>query len=64
MAIDEGNILYGVELQGVYDGICFWIMKDGTYVNRFTKEGRPRQWQLVEEHLAMLRAEDEKAHDV
>lgn len=64
MAVDQKDIQHGVELQGVYDGVCFWVMKDGSYVNRFSKEGRPRQWQIVEDHLTKLRAQDEREHDV
>jgi hypothetical protein len=64
MAVEQKDIAHGVELQGVYDGICYWVMKDGSYVNRFSKTGRPRQWQMVEEHLAELRAADEREHDV
>lgn len=54
MAVDMKDVDHGVELPGVYDGICYWVMKDGTRVNRFNKLTRPRQWEAVEEHFAFL----------
>jgi hypothetical protein len=54
MAVDQNDIDHGVELRGVYDGICYWVMKDGSYVNRFNKETRPRQWQQVEDYLSKI----------
>lgn len=34
------EIAYGVQLQGVFDGIAFWVLKDGTRHNRWS--GTPR----------------------
>jgi len=49
------DVDHGVELRGVYDGICYWVMKDGTYVNRFSQESRPDQWYKTELALCELR---------
>lgn len=58
MAVDQNDIDHGVELQGVYDGICYWVLKDGSLVNRFNRDQRPRQWQAVEDHFVMLRSNE------
>jgi hypothetical protein len=34
-APESQSIDYGVELHGVFDGVAFWVLKDGTRVNRF-----------------------------
>jgi hypothetical protein len=47
----EDDIAYGVELQGVYDGVAYWVLHDGRWVNLFRGEGSRRE-QLVDEHIA------------
>lgn len=32
---DKPKIEYGIELEGVYDGVSVWKMSDGSYVNRW-----------------------------
>jgi hypothetical protein len=33
--IDTADIDYAIELSDIYDGVCIWVLKDGTRVNRF-----------------------------
>ena len=61
--IDMSDVSHGIEIQGVYDGVCIWAMKDGTYVNRFTQESRPAQWQATEDYIQKLREQDERDRD-
>lgn len=47
---DHSEIDYGLELRGVYDGVCLWFYKDGTVRNRFTPEWG-RQYAIVEDYI-------------
>jgi hypothetical protein len=31
----DRDIDHGVQISGLYDGVCYWVLKDGTAVNRF-----------------------------
>lgn len=33
----------GIEIQGVYDGVCVWVDPDGSMRNRFRGEGSERE---------------------
>lgn len=33
------DVALAIEIRGVYDGTCVWLLKDGSYVNRFA--GQP-----------------------
>lgn len=51
------DVDYGVELQGIYDGIAFWVMKDGTRVNRWSGiEGYERRAELIDEAMRKWKA--------
>lgn len=36
------NIALGIEIRGIYDGICCWLMTDGRIINRFDDGEWPR----------------------
>ncbi|MFF0546925.1 hypothetical protein ACFYTF_29220 [Nocardia thailandica] len=53
------DIALGIEIPGVYDGVCCWLLKDGRIVNRWTRGPSARyeatqQW--IEANGAALRA--------
>lgn len=31
----DEDIDYGIEVSEIYDGVIVWVLKDGTWVNRF-----------------------------
>jgi hypothetical protein len=31
----DDEIDHGIEIQGLYDGVAVWVLKDGTWINRF-----------------------------
>lgn len=33
------DVALAIEIQGLYDGTCVWLLKDGRYINRFA--GKP-----------------------
>lgn len=37
------DIVVGVEIPGVYDGTCCWLLKDGRIVNRMESWGGRRE---------------------
>ena len=50
------DVQHGIEIQGVYDGVCVWVMKDGTWVNRFRLpgyEGWERRAERVDAWIAL-----------
>lgn len=51
------EIDYGVQIRGVYDGVCYWVLKDGRRVNRFADEDTRRS-RMTQEHLDELDAEE------
>lgn len=38
MRARDEEIAYGIEIRGVYDGVAIWVLKDGTWLNRFAGE--------------------------
>lgn len=54
------DIVVGVQIPGVYDGTCCWLLKDGRIINRMTdyglrREQATREW--IARHGDNLRAE-------
>jgi len=54
------DIVIAVEIPGVYDGTCCWLLRDGRIINRMAAWGGRREsataaW--IAEHGAALRAE-------
>jgi hypothetical protein len=54
------DIVVGVEIPGVYDGTCCWLLRDGRIINRMAAWGGRREsataaW--IAEHGDALRAE-------
>lgn len=47
---DFEQVDHGIEIQGVYDGICVWVMKDGSLVNRFTPD-MGRRYEMTEDYI-------------
>lgn len=38
----RASVALAIEIQGLYDGTCVWLLKDGRYINRFAgKPGSP-----------------------
>lgn len=37
------DVDHTIELPGVYDGVCIWVLKDGRVLNRFAGEGSRRE---------------------
>ena len=55
------DIALGIEIPGVYDGVCCWLLKDGRIVNRFERGPSARyeatqRW--IEANGAALRADN------
>lgn len=49
---DRTDIDYGIEIQGVYDGVAIWVHKDGTVTNRFRGiEGFGRREAAIDEYI-------------
>lgn len=55
------QVALAIEIPGVYDGTCVWLLKDGTLVNRFSswpgfgrRAARVDEW--IAEHGAAVRA--------
>lgn len=48
--MSESDLDYGLELPGIYDGVCLWVYLDGTVENRFTPDWG-RRYELVEAHI-------------
>lgn len=40
----------GIEIRGVYDGVCIWVLKDGRWINRWEGEGGRRE-RLTAEYI-------------
>ena len=54
------DIVIAVEIPGVYDGTCCWLLRDGRIINRMAAWGGRRESATVAwivEHGAALRAE-------
>lgn len=52
MRPNDEDIAYGIEIQGVYDGVAVWVLKDGTLVNRFADEpGYERRAARIQEYI-------------
>lgn len=48
----DEDIDYGIEIQGVYDGVAVWVLKDGTMVNRFAGEpGYERRATRIQDYI-------------
>lgn len=48
----DEDIDYGIEIQGVYDGVAVWVLKDGTMVNRFAGEpGYERRAARIQDYI-------------
>ena len=49
----EPEIAYGVEQPGVYDGILYWVGRDGTAFHRFHDDRmRAKAQPFIDEHNA------------
>ena len=48
---DRDDIDYGIEIQGVYDGVAIWVHKDGTVTNRFRGTGFGRREAAIDEYI-------------
>ena len=47
--MNSDEIAYGVEIPGLYDGVAYWVMKDGSRVNRWAGiEGYERRAAAVQ----------------
>lgn len=54
------DIVVGVEIPGVYDGTCVWLLKDGRLINRMANWGGRREQatqEWIESNGDKLRAE-------
>ena len=38
MRPSDDEIDHGIEIRGIYDGVAVWVLKDGTWLNRFAGE--------------------------
>lgn len=58
------DVALAVELPGIYDGTCLWLLKDGSYVNRFRQTPGWQAWRItrvdqwIAEHGELFRADN------
>ncbi|AEQ20975.1 hypothetical protein E3_0610 [Rhodococcus phage E3] len=54
------DVDHSIELSGVYDGVCIWVLKDGRLINQFAGEGSRRE-RAVDSYIETAKAIAESA---
>jgi hypothetical protein len=45
------DVATAIEIRGVYDGVCIWVLNDGRWINRFEGDGGRRE-QAIDRYIA------------